>query len=624
LTLPCLVIIQADRGYDIGVACRLILPNTIANPSSSSDSENNHENVTKSGNGSYDEILPSGKIIRKILSIIPNDDKYIKYMLQMKLLSERDAVKMAITICSELKVGPTVNILSVEFQADRKKLTVYYRKSADVSLCKLIRKLHSAFKMRIWMENIDTLLNGSPLDGGYEKDQNIEIDDQMIIDIFHKREERYLELGSFDMSEIETGKSYEGGNRTGVGFLPTQQCDLSQQLSHLDQSNDIGSLPFLRSLPTPQMPTHSIDPMSYADQMKSVPRSEYPLRGGGGGGGELNHHLGQYSTLHHHQRPAIQPKRYSLPHRPPPPQGYSDYLPQPPPSRNYLNNSQYQTQRSLQAPHTHRPVYQATQSYQRSAYRSSAEHDLYHAPTGGVPRDPIIQDYSNQRYYSGAYETERFLPNSRMENTSSRGPGALDPYPPYQGGRGGQREFSRTIAPALSFPENMNPSIYEPSIDDIRSLPREYSPANPSFPTRGTTPSSIYDWKEISSLSPSQVATNTPVSDRNPESYHFEGSQNEFEPPRYSFQPSAGLQSAHTSGDSYFYASQIPSAFTSSSSSTLSQQQQHQPRQIQSEYHHPLYPTELGSDSSPLPYRLRDDPSLGFETTNYSYHYQGK
>jgi hypothetical protein len=556
----------------------------------------------------------SGKVIRKILSVITNDDKYIKYMLQTKFLSEREAVKMARTICSELKVGPTVDILSVEFQADRKKLTVFYRKSADVSLCKLIRKLHSAFKMRIWMENVQTMLVPRLHDEDEEKDgpecPPIKIEDTEmlndVLDIFEKREQRYLELASIDLSQ--TVNALDGG------FLPPQQ----QQLP---------ALPSPSATSTPLMSNNS------HDTAQSI-RSEYSPRGG------LTHHSVPIPSAQH----AGQSKRSSLPHRPPPPKGYSDYLPQPPHAagaRIYpMDNSLYQTQRSIQHLHQmqHRPppVYQAAQSYHRSAphnYRSFPQQDYYHTTSGmgGRHRGQKIEDYFD---YSNSNFAEvgggdPYGANRRMDSHITRPMDGYAPAPYRDAGRAIQhsQEFypsqsHPSIAPALPFARNLNYTYeYEPSIDANLRTFREYSPANPSYSARGQTPTSVYDWKGIQSLSPSEGETSahTPAS----ESYLFEGYNNELPFPTPLLDPRSQSRCDPGGDDSVFFPSQsYPPPVMNFSSSSIGhdehpyqQQRHHQHRQIiQSE--NPLFL------STPLTHSLADETDFVPESS--SYHFHGK
>jgi hypothetical protein len=121
------VIVPADRGYNIGVILHLC--------------------------------QPSGEewgAAEQIISVIPSHDSNRQSMIVEKVMSEKNAMEFCLQKSRDLFLDGSIFIISVEFQFDRKKLTVYYKKSEDVSLCKFIRKLYNAFKMRIWMELVDS------------------------------------------------------------------------------------------------------------------------------------------------------------------------------------------------------------------------------------------------------------------------------------------------------------------------------------------------------------------------------------------------------------------------------------------------------------------------------------
>ena len=50
--------------------------------------------------------------------------------------------------------GLEIFILDVEFQYDRKKLTIYYYSDARVDFRGFVKELYSLFYARIWMENV--------------------------------------------------------------------------------------------------------------------------------------------------------------------------------------------------------------------------------------------------------------------------------------------------------------------------------------------------------------------------------------------------------------------------------------------------------------------------------------
>lgn len=47
--------------------------------------------------------------------------------------------------------------MDVEFQYDRKKLTIYYYSNSRVDFRSFVKELYSIFYARIWMENIKNM-----------------------------------------------------------------------------------------------------------------------------------------------------------------------------------------------------------------------------------------------------------------------------------------------------------------------------------------------------------------------------------------------------------------------------------------------------------------------------------
>lgn len=47
--------------------------------------------------------------------------------------------------------------MDVEFQYDRKKLTIYYYSNSRVDFRSFVKELYSIFYARIWMENIKSM-----------------------------------------------------------------------------------------------------------------------------------------------------------------------------------------------------------------------------------------------------------------------------------------------------------------------------------------------------------------------------------------------------------------------------------------------------------------------------------
>jgi hypothetical protein len=78
-------------------------------------------------------------------------------MLNNKITAENAALLSCREFCAGRRIGLYIEVIAAEFQFDRKKLTVYIKKSGDVSVCKLVRKLYDAFKMRISVEEIPSI-----------------------------------------------------------------------------------------------------------------------------------------------------------------------------------------------------------------------------------------------------------------------------------------------------------------------------------------------------------------------------------------------------------------------------------------------------------------------------------
>jgi hypothetical protein len=128
------IIVQADRGHDIGVVNHLLHSDEIP--------------IHQSTDGT-----------NEIISVVPKDEFPVRAMLQDKVIAQNQALEICRNKCVELLISSQIEIIATEFQFDRKKLTLYYKKHSDVSVCKLIRKLYNIFKMRIWMEPIDVELS---------------------------------------------------------------------------------------------------------------------------------------------------------------------------------------------------------------------------------------------------------------------------------------------------------------------------------------------------------------------------------------------------------------------------------------------------------------------------------
>jgi hypothetical protein len=91
------------------------------------------------------------------LSKITENLSEIKEMIKSKINAENAALAKCREFCSGRRIGLYVETISTEFQFDRKKLTIFIKKTGEVSVCKLVRKLYDAFKMRISVEEVPSM-----------------------------------------------------------------------------------------------------------------------------------------------------------------------------------------------------------------------------------------------------------------------------------------------------------------------------------------------------------------------------------------------------------------------------------------------------------------------------------
>ena len=85
----------------------------------------------------------------EIVSVVPKEEFPVRVMLQDKVIAQNQALDICRNKCVELLISTHIEVLATEFQFDRKKLTLYYKKYSDVSVCKLIRKLYNIFKNEV-------------------------------------------------------------------------------------------------------------------------------------------------------------------------------------------------------------------------------------------------------------------------------------------------------------------------------------------------------------------------------------------------------------------------------------------------------------------------------------------
>jgi hypothetical protein len=91
----------------------------------------------------------------RILSQLSDEDDTIRDMLRSKISYENYALEQCKLHCHGKKLGIFSEIISTEFQFDRKKLFIYMKKYTEVSVCTLVRRLYDLFKMQIKILEVD-------------------------------------------------------------------------------------------------------------------------------------------------------------------------------------------------------------------------------------------------------------------------------------------------------------------------------------------------------------------------------------------------------------------------------------------------------------------------------------
>jgi hypothetical protein len=226
------VLVEADRGYDVGVVnSPLPSPFDSLILSSSSKILSKLDSKVRGALAFASPENPSSSNISFVASnsasttasLYNDPNQTLEEMFLSKISLENKALIFARAVCSELNVSHLLNVIATEFQFDRKKVTVYYQKlDPDASLCKLIRRLFGAFKMRIWMENISI---------------DTETDLKDMLSLFQPNVKRFLELTSLPItqkdvymfvpglkehwSQYENNKDMPRDDHTELLFLPT-------------------------------------------------------------------------------------------------------------------------------------------------------------------------------------------------------------------------------------------------------------------------------------------------------------------------------------------------------------------------------------------------------------------
>ncbi|EAN94794.1 hypothetical protein C3747_285g16 [Trypanosoma cruzi] len=119
------VVVQGDRGIDIGVVIRL-------------NTEGCKTYVERSG--------PTGSILRHATQ------REVDYWATD--LKEDEAI--AVSFCQQRvqRHGFDMEILHAEYQFDKKKLTFYYSAKSRIDFVQLLKELYREFGCRIWMEKV--------------------------------------------------------------------------------------------------------------------------------------------------------------------------------------------------------------------------------------------------------------------------------------------------------------------------------------------------------------------------------------------------------------------------------------------------------------------------------------
>jgi hypothetical protein len=129
-----MVIIHNDRGYNIGFVCQEVM-----NPDLSSLEDGTKKKMM-------------------FLTTLPDRGSKIRSILESKIDAEKFASYQCLVHTKGHRLSQFAEILTTDFQFDRKKLTVYVKKDEKlVSVCRLVRKLYETFKMRIKVIEIDSI-----------------------------------------------------------------------------------------------------------------------------------------------------------------------------------------------------------------------------------------------------------------------------------------------------------------------------------------------------------------------------------------------------------------------------------------------------------------------------------
>lgn len=124
-----LVIVSCERGYNVGFIDQEVEMNSFQ------DNRDKEEG---------DHLIP-----KKILNHVLDEDQTIRNLLQEKIAAENYALAHCKMHIKGRKLAIYSDIISTEFQFDRKKLIVYIKKYQEISVCRLVRYLYETFQVRI-------------------------------------------------------------------------------------------------------------------------------------------------------------------------------------------------------------------------------------------------------------------------------------------------------------------------------------------------------------------------------------------------------------------------------------------------------------------------------------------
>eukprot|EP01038_Epipyxis_sp_PR26KG_P004401 gene4401-6225_t len=136
------VIVQADRGEDLGVVTDLLSMHQFVYIKYESSISANDERFVVD-------------LIVRVATMYESQELPKKYHDEMKV------TKYCADLCRNAYNLPMV-VVDCEFQFDRHKLVIYYDANQRIDFRELVRDLYTTFKTRIWMKKITSIINFQP------------------------------------------------------------------------------------------------------------------------------------------------------------------------------------------------------------------------------------------------------------------------------------------------------------------------------------------------------------------------------------------------------------------------------------------------------------------------------